>query len=423
MVLIYSFKNAMMKNITTLLFAFCSMMSAFGQEKEFTTYPNGLIYSARTMGKLSHIVDSLNLKYKTCNFNTTFYSKSQALGNLIEVDSSSIAEALKDLEKGITYEAFVKKYPKSVVKENLLFIKGKYKDYLQRDLVSIDEFDLKNENGFSYSTFDMSLYDYDISDSWLDDYSEKTEYAQESLTVVFFPKNFTSAPLPKQYSALIGYSDCLIDTTKAKLKKNLKEGKPWIPKNWKSLSFNQKVQMLDKLRSTRVVGECGMDFAPREHAINIALLAADTYNWGVFLKAHLDIMNDRFERMSDGSYALETRATYIKELEALNIDVPNLVVGMSFQIENPASNHYFGRAGRVGRAIVESENRAEIEKTILSIIADKELDLYNRLLFYTLFYNYNYYLPNKAEQKENASRLAKVSSTLPEYVRTRLVEE
>jgi len=413
----------MMKKITTLLFAFCSMMSAFGQEKEFTTYPNGLIYSARTMGKLSHIVDSLNLKYKTCNFNTTFYSKSQALGNLIEVDSSSIAEALKDLEKGITYEAFVKKYPKSVVKENLLFIKGKYKDYLQRDLVSIDEFDLKNENGFSYSTFDMSLYDYDISDSWLDDYSEKTEYAQESLTVVFFPKNFTSAPLPKQYSALIGYSDCLIDTTKAKLKKNLKEGKPWIPKNWKSLPFNQKVQMLDKLRSTRVVGECGMDFAPREHAINIALLAADTYNWGVFLKAHLDIMNDRFERMSDGSYALETRATYIKELEALNIDVPNLVVGMSFQIENPASNHYFGRAGRVGRAIVESENRAEIEKIILSIIADKELDLYNRLLFYTLFYNYNYYLPNKAEQKENASRLAKVSSTLPEYVRARLVEE
>ena len=413
----------MMKKITTLVFAFCSMMSAFGQEKEFTTYPNGLIYSARTMGKLSHIVDSLNLKYKTCNFNTTFYSKTQALGNLIEVDSSSIAEALKDLEKGITYEAFVKKYPKSVVKENLLFIKGKYKDYRQRDLVSIDEFDLKNENGFSYSTFDMSLYDYDISDSWLDDYSEKTEYAQESLTVVFFPKNFTSVPLPKQYSALIGYSDCLIDTTTAKLKNKLMEGRPWIPKNWKSLSFNQKVQMLDKLRSTRVVGECSMDFAPREHAINIALLAADTYNWGVFLKAHLDIMNDRFERMSDGSYAWGTRATYIKELEALKINVPNLVIGMSFQIENPASNHYFGRIGRVGRAIVESENRAEIEQAILSIVADKELDLYNRLLFYSLFYNYNYYLPNKDVQKENASRLAKASSTLPEYVRTRLVEE
>jgi hypothetical protein len=412
-----------MKNITTLLFLFCCTISAYSQEKEFPTYRNGLIYSERTMGKLSHIVDSLNLKYKTCNFNTTFYSKSQALGHLIEVDSSSIAEALKDLEKGITYEEFVTKYPKSVVKENVLFTKGKYKDYRQRDLVSIDEVDLKNENGFSYYTYDMSLYDYDISDSWLDDYSEKTEYSKESLTIVFFPQNFTSAPIPKQYSALIGYSDCLIDTTTAKLKNKLKEGKPWIPKNWKSLPINQKVQLLDKLRSTRVVGECSMDFAPRVHAINIALLAADTYNWGVFLKAHLDVMNDQFERMSDGSYAWETRATYIKELEALNIDVPNLVIGMSFQIENPASNHYFGRAGRVGRAIAESKNRPEIEQAILSIIADKELDMYNRLLFYSLFYSYNYYLPNKAVQKENASRLAKVSSTLPDYVRARLVEK
>ena len=64
------------------------------------------------MGKLSHIVDSLNLKYKTCNFNATFYSNSQTSGHLIKVDSASIKAALVDMENQIPMEDFVKKYPK-----------------------------------------------------------------------------------------------------------------------------------------------------------------------------------------------------------------------------------------------------------------------------------------------------------------------
>lgn len=75
---------------------------------------------------------------------------------------------------------------------------------------------------------------------------------------------------------------------------------------------------LELKRSRIVVGGCSQDMSPRVHAMNIALLSAETINWEIFLRSHLDIMNDNFERMSDGSYAWAGRKTYIKELEVLD---------------------------------------------------------------------------------------------------------
>ena len=125
------------------------------------------------------------------------------------------------------------------------------------------------------------------------------------------------------------------------------------------------------------------------HAVNIAQLAAETTNWEVFLKAHLDIMNDRFERMSDGNYAWGRRKTYLKELEELNINTLNLLIGISLRTENNATNHYYGSISRVGRAFSDSKNKEEIENEILSMIKDPELDNYNRIISYYLFLNYN----------------------------------
>jgi hypothetical protein len=222
---------------------------------------------------------------------------------------------------------------------------------------------------------------------------------------------------------MIGYSDCLIDTTTTKLKANLKDGYVPLPKNWTSLSYQQKAQLLNKLRSTRVKGGCSLDGLPRLHAVQIALVAADTYKWGVFLKAHLDVMNDNFERSTDASDAWAERKTYIKELEELNIHVPDLILGTSFQIENPARNHYFGNIGRIGRSISESKQRKVFEQAILSIVTDNQLDAYNRVMFYFLFRNYNYYLDDASLKKANIAKLAKARSTLPDYISTRLVKE
>jgi precorrin-2 methylase len=98
-------------------------------------------------------------------------------------------------------------------------------------------------------------------------------------------------------------------------------------------------------------------------------------------------------------------------------------LGTSFQIENPARNHYFGNIGRIGRSISESKQRQEFEQVILSIVTDNQLDVYNRVMFYFLFRNYNYYLDDASLKKENIAKLAKARSTLPDYISTRLVKE
>ena len=412
-----------MKNITTLIAGLIFTISAYCQDGEFKVYPNGLIYSEQTMGKLSHIVDSLNLKYKTCNFNTVFYSKSQTIGHIVKVDKSNIKEAKRDMENQISLDDFLKKYPKATIERNALIIKSKYKNYEKQDVVEFEEFNLKSDYGFSITSEDVSLYQKDFSNKWLLEHREKTSYSEESLSAFYFPTNFSSVPIPQKYSQMIGYSDCLIDTTTTKFKDNLKDGWVDLPENWTSLSDKKKAKLLDEMRSTSVIGGCSQDSRPREHAIHIALLSAETYNWEVFLKAHLDIMNDRFDRMSDGSYAWGQRNTYIKELEELNINVPDLILGISFRIENPASNHYFGSIGRVGRALSETKNRNEIEQAMLSIVSNNELDTYNRLLFYFLFRNYNHYIKDEAIKKENNVKLATATKTLPDFFSGKLTEK
>ncbi|MCA6496234.1 MAG: hypothetical protein IM558_00775 [Chitinophagaceae bacterium] len=252
-----------MKNITTLIVGLFCTISAYCQDGEFKVYPNGLIYSEQTMGKLSHIVDSLNLKFKTCNFNTVFFSKSQVIGHIIKVDKGSIKEAKKDMENQISFDDFLKKYPKASVQRNILILKSKYKNYKKQDIVEIEHFDLKSDDEFSMESEDVSLYQKDFSNKWIFEHSKKTSYSDESLTAFYFPNNFSSVPIPQTYSQMIGYSDCLIDTTATKFKDNLKDGWVELPQNWTALSESEKAKLLDKMRSTRVIGGCSMDSRPR----------------------------------------------------------------------------------------------------------------------------------------------------------------
>jgi hypothetical protein len=412
-----------MKKLTTLIVGLFLTISAYCQDGEFKTYPNGLIYSEQTMTKLSHIVDSLNLKFKTCDFDKAFYSKQQSLGHLVKLDTGDIKSAKKDLEQNLSFENFCLKYPTAKIEKNILIIKTKYTTYDNKEVVRIEHFDLKSDYGFNIKSEDLNLYKKDLKDSWLFEYSEKSKYSKERISAFYFPENFQTTELPKKYSLMIGYSDCLIDTTTTKFKDNLKDGWVELPENWDTLSEKKKVKLLDEMRSTRVIGGCSQDSKPREHAVNIALLSAETYNWEVFLKAHLDIMNDRFERVSDGNYAWGQRNTYIKELEELNINVTDLILGISFRIKNAASNHYYSSIGRVGRALSETKNRTEIENAILSIIMDTELDYYNRLVFYFLFKNYNYHIKDETIKKESNEKLVSAVATLPNYFSDRLTSK
>lgn len=180
--------------------------------------------------------------------------------------------------------------------------------------------------------------------------------------------------------------------------------------------FGNKADALSLKRQRIVYGMCSMDQSPREHARAIASLAAETVNWDIFLRAHLDILNDNFRRASDGSYAQAGRQTYVAELEDLGIAVPDLLLGTLLHTDHPSSGHYRASANRTGRAVTESKEAEAIAQRMLDMIADPELDLYNRAVIYYAYLNYNGYLKNEAEQAANEKALKAAMAGLPDEV-------
>lgn len=409
----------MKKYLVLLLFVFTQQIIA--QDGEFKVFPNGFIYSEYAMSKLSKVSDSLNLKFRTCDFNKSFYSKTQTVGHFLNLSRGDIKEAVKDLNNQISLSEFLKKYPATKIRRNVLIVKYEYTNKDNELILDFTEVNLKGGYGNSIELVNETPnLSENIRHKWVYDYSEKSEYWNESVSAFYFKKGFTSKKLPEQYAKMLGYTDCMIDTTAVKFKEEAVSGYIKMPKKWRKFSSKKKMKLLDDLRKIKVFGTCSMDNGPRIHALNIALLSAETVNWKIFLRSHLDILNDNFERASDGSYAWGARKTYIKELEAMNINVKDLILGISLRVENPAKNHYYGSISRIGRAISESKESRKISKEILSMVRDNELDYYNRVLAYFLYRNYNYYQKDKTTKQQNSVALKKAIQTLPEFIRSKI---
>jgi hypothetical protein len=462
---------------------------------EFGESENGLIYSDQAIGKLKAIIDSLHLKFKACDLNKVYYSKSQVTAHYIKLQHGNIKKAQKDIEANISFKDFIKKYPKSEVGENLLVVKYEYSDQ-NKDMVEFFSIDSEGSGAYQFSIERKAIgHHHSFQKKWIHRYEEKSVYSEEFIEAFYFTEEFSTVPLPEKYARMVQYSDCMVDTSshifyekvyQSDRKQNDNPSSkvevfmnyihrltdmPQYPQNdektyevymkemhlWDSLrlskvkriqsadiNFNSmlaeavkdatanggtgnefeeyvglyysKESALELKRNRKVIGACSMDRSPRIHALNIAKLSAETVNWQIFLRAHLDIMNDRFERTTDGSYAWKDRKTYIKELEVLDINVPDLLLGITLRLENPSSNHYYGSVDRLGRALSETNQSIEIEEKMLQMISDKWLDNFNRIIIYYLFLSYNNNVSDKQRQIDNNEKLMVAVKTLPGYL-------
>lgn len=410
-----------MKQLSSLVLLLLSCYWGRAQETEFAFYPSGLMYSEATMGHLQHIVDSLNLQFRQCDLDRTYYAKAQARAHYIRLEHTAVKAAKKDLEDNISFADFVRKYPAAVLEEDLLVIRTPYTDEGGAEELEFSSIPLngKYEHELTVSG-DLEKRRSGWQQQWAFDYRAESKYAKESLRAFYFTSEFASPALPENYARLIQYTDCMVDTTTQIIKEDAEYGYVELPQNYQKQSLKKKRQLLDQLRSTRVIGQCSMDDSPRLHARNIAILSAETASWETFLRAHLNIMNDRFERVSDGSYAWAGRQTYIRELEVLNINVSDLLLGISLRVENPSNNHYYGSISRIGRALVETLHAAEIENAMLDMIRDSGLDDYNRILVYYLFLNYARYHQDEAQQQEKIALLRTAVVELPAYLSNKI---
>jgi hypothetical protein len=477
-----------MKKLIFLLSLLLNSLNSAGQWTEFQVHANGFIYSDTTMKQLEQIVDSLNIKFRTCDFNKTYYSSYQAKGHYIRLAEGDLKAAKADMLAGMSLPDFVKKYPTTTVNPEELIIRSSYVDYENKEMIRFISYPL--EQRLSIKSAPQYLIN-ELQGKWVVDYWSKSKYNDAKLMAFYFTQDFEQYVIPANYAQMVMYVDCMVDTnslifTGREEGRNKKEAPLEFPKMqafhafveniskrpvpgsddyyeryaaWDSMRFvriDRLVLQKDKFnslldeaiqeallyrvsddeleayalryhsaaaalalkRNRKVYGMCSQDQSPRYHAMEIAVLSAESVNWEVFLRAHLDIMNDRFERVSDGSYAWAGRKTYLAELEALDINVVDLLLGMTIRIENPSENHYFGNISRLGRALSETTHAEAVEAKMLDMIADATLDDFNRLLIYFLFRNYMYHLEDASHQATLTARLKLAVATLPTYLAT-----
>ena len=459
----------------------------YGQYNEFPIHSNGLIYDEFTMSKLAVIVDSLNLKFRSCDLSHPYYSFPQGIAHVVEMPNKTIKKAVQD---GISLDEFAAKYPRQGKRRDYWIVKRSYESYDGRKFIEYNGLPSSNRE---YSITVKDKEGNDKATGWIVDEEEG---------IAFYIERLEHREMPYDYARLVQYVDCMIDTTaeiyfpdaKPAVYQRVDEtsgayrfikwaeafpGKPKYPdyekfadedsdsvynayaesyKRWDSLrliSLDQKMKTsshwqklladaadeaaatgnsddvlefyvsrylskdlaLKLMRSRRVMGNCSQDQSPRFHAMNICKLAAETTKWDIFLRSHLDIMNDRFERMSDGSYAWAGRKTYLQELEALDIPAVDLLIGTSLRVSNVSENHYWSSIGRTGRALADASDKDELESRLVVMISNEMLDPLNRLLMAYLFSNYIYNLDDGMRKSSSSEKLKIAAQTMPEHAR------
>lgn len=389
-----------MKRAILIMLVACDACS--GQRSEFKTYSNGLIYDKSTMRQLAVIVDSLNVRFRACDLSHPYYSLPQGMATLVVIPND---EARRLIEGGIAIDDYKKRYPESIKDDKLWITKTTYTGYQKKKYIEY--------SGLPYGWNDEPAIrvehtrSVDKTSGWVVD---------DDRSRAFYFNNLTRTELPFEYARLIQYVDCMVDTTGYVYFPDAKSDYRQQLDSTSTRSLS-KADRLKLLRSQKVVGYCSMDSGPRIHAMMICKLAAETAQWDIFLRSHLDIMNDRFERASDGSYAWEGRKTYLKELEELDIDAIDLLLGTSLRVENVSGNHYYGSISRVGRALSDASDKEGLERRMLRMISNENLDPYNRLLIAYVFSNYSYNFGKESLRAATKQKIDSAVSQLPPFIK------
>src|SRR5688572_23686207 len=183
---------------------------SYAQETEFPKNKDGLIYSEQTMAKLKTIVDSLNLKFRTCELNKNYRGKSQALAHYISMEKRNLKEAAKDLENQITFADFLKKYPKAKIEKDQFVVKYNYEED-DKPVVAFSSISIGNSEGHSLRfNKDLEKVNQPLKGKWIFEYEPK-----ESLQAFYVEEDFQAKPLPVAYARQVQYSNCMVDTSTA----------------------------------------------------------------------------------------------------------------------------------------------------------------------------------------------------------------
>lgn len=187
--------------------------------------------------------------------------------------------------------------------------------------------------------------------------------------------------------------------------------------------FISKERALNLMRQNQQVGSCSFDTGPENQLRRIAVLAAETHQWDIFIQAFLNIMNDRASRVANSNIASASRKTYAEELTKLDLDLFRLLLGINFRIlVEEGDQHYSGSGGKIAQAFASlpKDYQIRFENELGGILSDPDLDDFNALHFYNTLLNYQYFMRETERASLIGQLVQEVEKRLPNPIRARV---
>lgn len=464
------------KNIVTVTFLLLLSMAssnAIAQRRSVSNFKTSDLYWAdATLQSLQKMVAQKHQVTAEQETKIAYNSLYQTFTHYIclKVDEKTtlekLAEARQDLKNQMPFETFVAKYQPSISSRDLLVTKKIRTNEYGESLILVRETPLRHEKGvFIVSQNPAFWANQNVKETWL---IEETDADVRQIRAFFFTDDFAAQKLPPQYGQQISYANILLDTaTTVFLPRceisgiNALQGRKgsavaqlmaWVAEKKKTdvLQYwaeEPDFQRLLKAATTEALHNGGsneiLEFyveeyisaktalqlkrgrrllseqSNREHLLNIAHLAAKTGDWAVFIRAQMAILWLRREASED-SKSWHLRSTYTRELEAMGLDVPKMVLGLALEFNQTPKNHFFIDNKKIPALMHEAKDAEAWAEKLLEMIGSDALDWHNRVSAYNVFREYVKDLPKASVRLSWLEKLRHATQYFPTSLSERL---
>ncbi len=455
-----------------LLLSF-SAQKAATQRQSLNNFKNGDLYWAdATLQTLQKAVAQKHQIFREHEAKSQYLSLYQTFTHYIclKVDEKTtpekLAEARADLNNQMPFETFVSKYQPSISSRDLLVTKKVRINDDGQTLIVVRETPLRHEKGVFIVTHNPTfLAKQAVKETWL---VEEADADVRQIRAFFFTDDFIAQKLPPQYAQQIEYANIMLDTAASVFLPrcevsgiNALQGRKgsavaqlmaWITEKKKTdvlqywaedIDFQRLLKAattealhyggsneileyyvqeylspkmaLQLKRSRRLLNEQ----SNREHLLHIANLAAKTGDWAVFIRAQMAVLWLRREAAED-SKAWHQRSTYIRELEAMGLDVSKFITGLGLEFHQSPKNHIFIDDKKMPALIREAKDSEAWAEKLLETIGSDALDWHNRVLAYNVFREYVRELPKAAMRTIWLEKLRQATQFFPTPLAERL---
>ncbi|MGH1334947.1 MAG: hypothetical protein ACRBFS_02390 [Aureispira sp.] len=383
---------------------------------------------------LHQAVDSINISYKIQK-DTSPIPNSLAQGKGFYVvlhlkkDARKKRKAIiKDLQQQISLKDFQKKYTPAIQAEALVLkiphLHTSGSDSLQTVFYFYQANTDSGEEHLLSIKNKLERYQHSPSIRWV------YQWKKDALEAFYFPEGLNKPLLPAPYVAAAHYAQTLLDPTIPLVLHPLNTLPTFFRMHdWFSfyretlpnLSRTEQQTLIDNLRRMNIEVGCGADESLCYHAIILAKLAAQTGNYALFIKAHLEGISNYSMVYDLGYYYESNQPIYhsgIRELEHLNIDLTAFTVGLLLHTSSYSFSNQIHYSSILQRALVDAKNREQILQQIAAMIQDKKLDPFHRRVAAKFYHQFLFFLPKEGPSLQQHIALFKTAlHSLPSYLK------